>query len=875
MFINYIKLILFSLVISLAFADECSVIKDILTQNNVAIFWSPSNSTGCCSDEIRCDNGRIVQVNFSSKGYTGSIPSSIQNLSNLQYLYATGNQLSGVIPKEIAIPNLQFIDLSNNQLEGEIPSSLGEVINLQHINLSNNKLSGKVPSSFHSLQNIQVLRLSGNRQLSGELPYMSETLKECSFGSTSLCINGSRSHCTSGIKNCESTVTKQEPTPTKTEENSSTPDNNNNDTPVFSPTLGPEDLAESNKSSKNDKLIKWIALGFIILLVLCIVILFLICCKRHYKKPVVIEKPVPGHSTTEIFSEEYLQSYDGNEDPDASIQIHSLTKPHQHTVVTVNDEINNSQSSSYDESSQYESLGGKSSNYGSLHSINHGRSPKNSNSIINQSGAYSTTSLNRNHIPGTPVESIEQDLGDMIINNGSIISDNTHMVTANMITPPPKRISTNISSYTKSQSSPNLVRMNRYSVGQPSPPNGAGKRRLTNVSAHNSTFNDSPKLTSVSSSLSIDEKRTKHSSIPYPVSPFAVKSSTVNTNQRKTYDTKRLSSSNDEAIHHNTIHVVNSRKSIPYLIDKSPTTVTKITNYSENTTTSNYSNSNSIHSSTPIMSKNKNRTSLPPMNSKKPSILTKFSSQNSMNVSPLVNSMDMYDVPSASDINDQYRVSANKTSINPSTISSNTINSLNDNGSKVNILTINSNNTSHQDHSYNSDDNGQHQINTSLDTDTSNNSSLNNTTIKNTTVYTNNNNINNLENLTEKIYVEPSEIGKIHNSDKTSSVDTEEYKQYDQEIYNEDYEYENIPEDLRQQIEEPQPPNYDEVFSESMYSPYVDPNNDEAIRMQLEMRRIEERQTRMEYLQRQIDNPELSNAQRQKYIDALDRLMLE
>ncbi|ORX42071.1 hypothetical protein BCR36DRAFT_374833 [Piromyces finnis] len=800
----------------------------------------------------------LQYINISNCKFSGKIPSSIQGMNNLQYLYATGNQLSGPIPSEISISNLQFIDLSNNQLEGQIPSSLGKIINLQHLNLSNNKISGNVPSSFKSLQNIQVLRLSGNPQLSGELPNLSDTLKECSFSSTNLCINGTRNHCTNGIKSCElinnTNESKTDDTPSKTEEDNTLVSDNNSST-ISSPTLGPEDFSDNRKDNNHDKIFQWIALGFIGLLILCIIILILICSKRRRQKSVIIKNPIPGYSTSEIFEDENIQSYNG-EDPDASIQICSLSRPNPQLNNTVPNDVN-SQISSYDDSSLYESTGSKSSNYGSLHSTNYAISP--TNTISNQGGAYTTNSLNRNKKHGTPVESVEQDLSDIVVlNNGNITNDTNSQMVATISTPPPKRISANLSSYTKSQSSPNLVRMNLYSVNQSSPPNGAGKRRLTNTG----TYNGSPKMASASSSPNIDEKRSKHSSIPYPVSPFALKSSTVNTNQRKTYDTKRLSTSNDDAIHHNTVHVVNSRKNIiPYPIEKSSTTVTKVTNVSE-TSTSNFSISNSVHSSTPIMSKNKNRISFPSMNTKKPSILTKFSSQNNMNVSPLANRVEnAYDLPSVSDSNEQY-VNTNKTSINPSLISTNTSISLND--PKVNELT--KNNISSQDHHSDDKDNNNH-INSNI---SSNHSSLYNAT-KNTPIYTNNNHLIENPDLTEEIYVEVPGSNKLGKSDNKNS--SKEYNQ--NEINNEHYEYNNIPEDIRQQIEEPQPPNYEEVFSESVYSPYIDQNNDEAIRMQLEMRRIEERQTRMEYLQRQIDNPDLSNTQRQKYIDALDRLMLE
>ena len=59
----YITLILLSSVISVIFADDCSVIGEILTQNNIEITWNQNNSTGCCNYEgISCSNGRVNQM---------------------------------------------------------------------------------------------------------------------------------------------------------------------------------------------------------------------------------------------------------------------------------------------------------------------------------------------------------------------------------------------------------------------------------------------------------------------------------------------------------------------------------------------------------------------------------------------------------------------------------------------------------------------------------------------------------------------------------------------------------------------------------------------------------------------------------------------
>jgi len=861
----YKIIVILNLFIALSFASDCSVIQDILTQNSLEITWSPSNSTGCCSYEgINCVNDRIIQINFSNKGYngkieslmpltslqyininnclfTGSIPSSIKNISNLQFFYAQGNKISGNIPNELAISTLQFIDLSGNNLEGPIPSSIGNIINLQHINLSNNNFQGSIPSSFHSLKNIQVFRVSGNSKLCGEIPIFSNTLKDCNFGSTSLCIKDSRTHCTDGIKTCDTVNCNNEIniTDNKISSNSTNSDSNNS-----------EEIVTPN----NFNIRHWISIGFVGLLVLCLVILSLICWERRKKNKVVIDKPIPSHSNDEIFTTGY-------DDPDSSIQIHSLSRPEvqsQNMTSILDSDIYNTQTNSYDESSQYETVSGRSSNYEYINrnSVNSQRSPIiNPVSNINQNSIYTNNSLNRNqthqinmNMFNSPVDSNEQDISDVIVSNNAInINDNIHAINAN------SRRMSNLSSYTKSQSSPNLVRLNRYSVVNQNPSVvGNGKRIITSYNGSIGNLSESPKL--VSSSIT---NSPRHNSIPYPVSvlPYTVKSSNVNTFPRKSIDAKRkLSTGNEDNVHkYNTINVGNNRRSIQYPIEKNST---KGTNHSETVS------SNSAHSSTPIMSKCKNRNSLPPMNSKKSSVLAKFSSQNNMNISSV-----------SSNLNENMQSNIKK-STNPTNATINTIEEIEKKISNEALPEIGKD--------------SQNQINMSKIPSDLSTSSLKNTTtnIENDTYIVYNNEIphinsenistplENIENIEEEIYIDDGDFSQA----KLESInDDEDNKEYHQMMLekNDNYpEYNDMHENFNESIEEQQPPDYEEVFSE-MYTPYIDTPNDEAIRMQLEMRRIEERQIRMEYLQRQIDNPEISNAQRQKYIDALDRLMLE
>ena len=61
----------------------------------------------------------------------GTIPAELGNLSNLEWLWLNGNQLTGGIPSELgSLANLQELDIGYNQLTGTIPSELGDLSEL-------------------------------------------------------------------------------------------------------------------------------------------------------------------------------------------------------------------------------------------------------------------------------------------------------------------------------------------------------------------------------------------------------------------------------------------------------------------------------------------------------------------------------------------------------------------------------------------------------------------------------------------------------------------------------------------------------------------------------------------------------------------------
>ncbi len=125
------------------------------------------NWHGVNVDPVR---NRVVGLDLEYNQLSGSIPTEIGNLTNLEYLNISRNQLSGSIPTEIGnLSSLEFLYLSDNQLSGSIPAEIGNLNNLMLLFLYNNHLSGSIPAEIGRLVNLWSLNLEEN-QLSGSIP---------------------------------------------------------------------------------------------------------------------------------------------------------------------------------------------------------------------------------------------------------------------------------------------------------------------------------------------------------------------------------------------------------------------------------------------------------------------------------------------------------------------------------------------------------------------------------------------------------------------------------------------------------------------------------------------------------------------------------
>ncbi|KAG8638360.1 hypothetical protein MANES_14G019985v8 [Manihot esculenta] len=169
---------------------------------------SEEGKRDCCEWRgIQCSNQtghitvldlHVAELGDRNKPLRGKINHSLLKLQHLRYLDFSGNDFQGTLLPNFNgslsklrylnisnlrnLSSLQSLDLSDNQLDGIIPSAFQNMISLKNLNLSFNTIEGTIPNFFGNFCSLHTLDLAGNN-LTGQLPAFLEHLSGCAENS--------------------------------------------------------------------------------------------------------------------------------------------------------------------------------------------------------------------------------------------------------------------------------------------------------------------------------------------------------------------------------------------------------------------------------------------------------------------------------------------------------------------------------------------------------------------------------------------------------------------------------------------------------------------------------------------------------------------
>ena len=145
-----------------------------------------ASGTECTWNGVFCTGNNVTTLDLGVNNLTGTLPSTLNQLTALKRLFAHQNQLTGPIPSLSGMTALNNLTVYDNQLSGPIPDLSGTALasvlinqnqltgpipDLSGLNLAffvahSNKLTGPIPPLPNTLLTFQV----GGNQLSGLVP---------------------------------------------------------------------------------------------------------------------------------------------------------------------------------------------------------------------------------------------------------------------------------------------------------------------------------------------------------------------------------------------------------------------------------------------------------------------------------------------------------------------------------------------------------------------------------------------------------------------------------------------------------------------------------------------------------------------------------
>ena len=124
---------------------------------------------------------KLLFLDLETAGHLDGGFENLFNLTSLQYMHLSLAGLNGTLPNELGLyfPEMVECLLPGNRFTGNIPSTIGNMTNLQHLNLAGNDFSGQIPRMIGSTPVLQSADFSGNNLTSLEkgIQFRSQSLE--------------------------------------------------------------------------------------------------------------------------------------------------------------------------------------------------------------------------------------------------------------------------------------------------------------------------------------------------------------------------------------------------------------------------------------------------------------------------------------------------------------------------------------------------------------------------------------------------------------------------------------------------------------------------------------------------------------------------
>ncbi|KAK9665034.1 hypothetical protein RND81_14G085900 [Saponaria officinalis] len=151
--------------------DDINFISSLVNCTQLAYLdVTGNNFTGNLPSAVANLSTALIWLSIGENPISGTIPTGISNLINLERLDMSDSQFTGTIPSEFGkLRHMEWLVLGSNRLTGIIPSHLGNITRLTRLYLDENQLQGSIPSSLSACEYMLALFLCNNH-LTGALP---------------------------------------------------------------------------------------------------------------------------------------------------------------------------------------------------------------------------------------------------------------------------------------------------------------------------------------------------------------------------------------------------------------------------------------------------------------------------------------------------------------------------------------------------------------------------------------------------------------------------------------------------------------------------------------------------------------------------------